>query len=366
MISIEAYDHWRTVVPWDEPEHVEQDLILERLMVDVARHEALSGKLAFKGGTCLHKLWMPEPWRYSEDLDYTLIGDLELRVLRAAFKEIGLHAGFTSMTWQTSDFASGLAHARWGGSYLDGSPFYLKVDIQLTQGEPPPLLQERSHSVDTAWFQGEASIISFTPEEMLASKVSAAYQRRKPRDIFDIWAALEAGIVTCEGTAERFCRYKPEIWAPRMVVKSLVDKLSFEDYMKDLQRNLGERNKPNSTPEAVVRRTAELVDACTEATVPPRRWQKVLQKGGTATGLLKDWKPEAVLQPPRHRSNHPKAPQIKPDKPKNKKWSTKRTPIIAALKRDPNASYSEVAAAVGASRSYVAQIARERGLQRGG
>ncbi len=89
-------------MPWGYPPHVEQDLVLARLMVDIARHEALSGQLAFKGGTCLHKLWMPEPWRYSEDLDYTLIGNIKPDNLRDALKEIVHKAGFTSADWRTS------------------------------------------------------------------------------------------------------------------------------------------------------------------------------------------------------------------------------------------------------------------------
>ncbi len=62
MISVEDYEQWSTVVPWDYPPHVEQDLILARLMVNVAHHEALRGKLAFKGGTAVEGLkdWKPE------------------------------------------------------------------------------------------------------------------------------------------------------------------------------------------------------------------------------------------------------------------------------------------------------------------
>ncbi|MCY4281033.1 MAG: nucleotidyl transferase AbiEii/AbiGii toxin family protein [Acidimicrobiaceae bacterium] len=113
--------------------------MLARLMVDVAHHETLQGKLAFKGGTCLHKLWMPEPWRYSEDLDYSVVGDVEPDAIRVALKEIGSSAGFTALEWGISKF--GIAHAKLKGSLLDDSDLLLKVDVQLTPGKPPPLLQ---------------------------------------------------------------------------------------------------------------------------------------------------------------------------------------------------------------------------------
>ena len=50
--------------------NVEQDMLLGRLVVEIADDSYLAGALVLKGGTCLHKLWLPEPWRYSKDLDY--------------------------------------------------------------------------------------------------------------------------------------------------------------------------------------------------------------------------------------------------------------------------------------------------------
>ncbi|MGH7862579.1 MAG: nucleotidyl transferase AbiEii/AbiGii toxin family protein [Candidatus Dormibacteraceae bacterium] len=49
---------------------MEQDLILSRLMVEIANDDLLGGELAMRGGTCLHKPHLREPLRYSEDLDY--------------------------------------------------------------------------------------------------------------------------------------------------------------------------------------------------------------------------------------------------------------------------------------------------------
>ena len=45
--------------PWANPDQVEQDLVLSRLMVEIATHEALKTELVMRGGTCLHKLWLP-------------------------------------------------------------------------------------------------------------------------------------------------------------------------------------------------------------------------------------------------------------------------------------------------------------------
>ena len=59
---------WSGRAPWPDPVQVEQDLILSRLLIEIANDELLGKALAFRGGTCLHKLHLPSPIRYSEDL----------------------------------------------------------------------------------------------------------------------------------------------------------------------------------------------------------------------------------------------------------------------------------------------------------
>jgi hypothetical protein len=61
---------WAARAPWPTEADVEQDLVLSRLMVQIANDELLRDELAIRGGTCLHKLHLPQPLRYSEDLDY--------------------------------------------------------------------------------------------------------------------------------------------------------------------------------------------------------------------------------------------------------------------------------------------------------
>jgi predicted nucleotidyltransferase component of viral defense system len=70
MIPQGALTEWQAKVPWPQPYQVEQDLILSRLMIEIARDELLGEEFVLRGGTCLHKLYLPEPLRYSEDLDY--------------------------------------------------------------------------------------------------------------------------------------------------------------------------------------------------------------------------------------------------------------------------------------------------------
>jgi len=85
-------------VPWPTVEQVEQDLVLSRLIVEIANDGYLGNELVFRGGTCLHKLHAPEPFRYSEDLDYVRSTGGGIRELTRAVTRIGDRLGMEVRT----------------------------------------------------------------------------------------------------------------------------------------------------------------------------------------------------------------------------------------------------------------------------
>ncbi len=61
---------WRTTgYPWKTDAMVEQDLLISRMLVELFHNEQICESLIFRGGTALHKLFFPEPLRFSEDID---------------------------------------------------------------------------------------------------------------------------------------------------------------------------------------------------------------------------------------------------------------------------------------------------------
>lgn len=81
-------------VPWVSDDNVEQDLILSRLMIEIANHPLLGSKLVMRGGTCFHKLWLGQPLRYSEDLDYVRRSAGPIKAIIDAIHEIADLVGF--------------------------------------------------------------------------------------------------------------------------------------------------------------------------------------------------------------------------------------------------------------------------------
>lgn len=56
-------------------QQVEKDYVLSWIMKGVSQHDSLSKMIVFKGGTVLKKIYF-EDYRYSEDLDFTLMDNL--------------------------------------------------------------------------------------------------------------------------------------------------------------------------------------------------------------------------------------------------------------------------------------------------
>lgn len=61
---------WGVEHPWQNKNQIEQDLLLSMAMVEIVNDPLLGSELVLRGGTAFHKLFLPEPYRYSEDLDF--------------------------------------------------------------------------------------------------------------------------------------------------------------------------------------------------------------------------------------------------------------------------------------------------------
>ncbi|MDR1183997.1 MAG: nucleotidyl transferase AbiEii/AbiGii toxin family protein [Coriobacteriales bacterium] len=80
MIPAAAITEWSNKVPWADPYYVEQDLVISRCLVSMFQDDFLASRLAFRGGTALHKLYLPPQVRYSSDIEYDI--DYAFEVVR--------------------------------------------------------------------------------------------------------------------------------------------------------------------------------------------------------------------------------------------------------------------------------------------
>jgi len=67
--------------------------------------------------------------------------------------------------------------------------------------------EKRVFAVDSRWFSGSASILTYGLDELLGTKVRALYQRKKGRDLFDLWTAFGTVTIRPEPVIQCFLHY---------------------------------------------------------------------------------------------------------------------------------------------------------------
>ena len=104
MIPRTFITEWRNYAPWKLNSQVEQDLVIERAIIEIFSDELLSENLAFRGGTALHKLYLKPQIRYSEDIDL-------VQIKSGPIKEIMNRIRFDGQTAVVTGAGGGLGRA---------------------------------------------------------------------------------------------------------------------------------------------------------------------------------------------------------------------------------------------------------------
>jgi predicted nucleotidyltransferase component of viral defense system len=174
---------WSAHAPWPDLRQVEQDLIICRALCDLFGSNALQGKIAFRGGTAIHKLLFGKPLRYSEDID--LVQTQPEPIGRTID---GIRAALSWLGKPNRERAAQVMHLafKFSPEADGGSKLKLKIEINTREHQNLHGLKTYPFEVASAWHQARAQIVSFEPEEILGTKLRALLQRHKNRDLFDL------------------------------------------------------------------------------------------------------------------------------------------------------------------------------------
>lgn len=187
MITEADIAHWQGRVPWPTLEQVEQDLVLSRLIVEVASHPLLGDELVFRGGTCLHKVWLDRPWRYSEDLDYVRRTPGGVGKILDAIREVAAIVGFDRVHTDVRRHPK----VRLDSTFVRGGRMRVKIELNTSERSSARPMVTKAFDVDSPWFSGAADVATYAVEELAATKIRALFQRKKGRDLFDLWLAVQ-------------------------------------------------------------------------------------------------------------------------------------------------------------------------------
>lgn len=196
---------WRSVAPWPDDAQVEQDLALSRAVVTLFADADVSEKIALRGGTALYKLFVTPAVRYSEDIDLVQTQAAPAGPLIDAIRA-ALDSWLGKPARDRAEGGFSLIY-RFDSEIPPVRPLRLKIEINTREHFAVEGFQQFPLAVSNPWFVGEARISTYQLDELMGTKLRALYQRRKGRDLFDLWLCLERKLIRPERVVACFQRY---------------------------------------------------------------------------------------------------------------------------------------------------------------
>ncbi len=183
MIPNIFIENWSNHVKWQTPAQIEQDLIISRALIDLYNDPHIKDALVFRGGTALNKLFINPASRYSEDIDFVQKNSDPIGPTINAIREV-LKPWLGDPKWKITQRSAKMIYTY---ESINKSESKLKIEINTTEHFQVLPFKKVPFSMDSDWFKGTADITTYEMDELIATKLRALYQRRKGRDLFDIW-----------------------------------------------------------------------------------------------------------------------------------------------------------------------------------
>lgn len=187
MIPQAYITEWSHNVPWQTNEQVEQDLVICRALTEIFKDEFLANHLAFRGGTALHKLYLSPQPRYSEDIDLVQIKAEPIKETIDKIRDVLVFLGEPVVKQKANN---NTLVFRFESEIAPVMPLRLKVETNCREHFCVLGITKFPFSVESQWYSDSCEITTYPLEELLGTKLRALYQRRKGRDLFDLYTAL--------------------------------------------------------------------------------------------------------------------------------------------------------------------------------
>jgi predicted nucleotidyltransferase component of viral defense system len=180
---------------------IERDYCLAWLLCAMTQHPVLSEALAFKGGTALRRIHFGD-YRFSEDLDFTLVSELELEAIFAAFDEVFPRLREESGIQFQRSTDQPVQHVRNDTFYFEFQgplPAQSSVKVDVTRGETLVFALERKPVIrsypEYSDLPADRALLVYSFGEIVIEKTLAVTDgaRREPRDLYDLWYIQHTG-----------------------------------------------------------------------------------------------------------------------------------------------------------------------------
>jgi predicted nucleotidyltransferase component of viral defense system len=207
MIPANEIRAWSNVVPWITDEQIEQDLVICRSLVEIFSNKFLAENLVFRGGTALHKLYLQPQPRYSEDIDLV---QKKAGPVKPIIDQLRVCLSYLGEPTIKQKANNNTLIYRFNSESVTPVSLRLKIEINCREHFSVLGYTTKEFSVNTGWFKGSCNISTYHLEEMIGTKIRALYQRRKGRDLYDLYKALTLAnmnleqVITCYNEYMKF------------------------------------------------------------------------------------------------------------------------------------------------------------------
>lgn len=230
---------WRATAPWTHDVQVEQDLLICRALVEIYRDDYLRENLAFRGGTALHKLFMSPQARYSEDIDLVQVNAGPIKETYDHIRDVLAFLGEPKVKQKLHN---NTLIFRLMSDTMPQLPIRLKVEINCKEHFSVLPMHLVPFSVENKWFSGECDILTYQLDELIGTKLRALYQRRKGRDLFDLYKALTTTAVNDENVIKCYFMYMDfvvgHIPTYKEFISNMEDKMQDDEFLGDTSQLL--------------------------------------------------------------------------------------------------------------------------------
>jgi predicted nucleotidyltransferase component of viral defense system len=233
MIPNIFIENWSKHVKWQTPAQIEQDLIISRALIALYNEAHIKDALVFRGGTALNKLFIKPPSRYSEDIDFVQKNADPIGQTIHAIRDV-LKPWLGDPQWKLTQRSAKLIYKYESINRTSGK---LKIEINTTEHFQVLPLRTESFSMESEWFSGQADIITYEIDELMATKLRALYQRRKGRDLFDVWYVATNHLVDLHKVFEifdKYCEHNKAHVSGKEFMKNLEQKKDNRDFKADM------------------------------------------------------------------------------------------------------------------------------------
>jgi predicted nucleotidyltransferase component of viral defense system len=235
MIPNAYITEWSNQAPWPLNEQVEQDLVIERALIEIYSDEFLKERLAFRGGTALHKLYLHPQSRYSEDIDLVQIN---AEPIKPTIMQLQKKLGFIGKSTVAQKLNNNTIIFKFEATAPPKNPIRLKVEINCREHLCIYGHEKVARAVQSSWYNGNAELLTYSLEELLGSKMRALYQRRKGRDLFDLWYALEQKQIDIERLIQAYRKFMEYLSQPptkKMYLANIAEKMNDDEFLRDME-----------------------------------------------------------------------------------------------------------------------------------